>query len=121
APPPAPGRPAAPAANWPSIMASSVSAASQASISEKRGLGRSVLIVPCSSFQALAKVPVRLFNADDRNSFSGVVPDDLDFRALTMALNTLFLGVDGGGTRCRARLCDAVGNRLGHAQARPPT
>ena len=27
----------------------------------------------------------------------------------------LFLGVDGGGTRCRVRLCDAFGNVLGEA------
>jgi glucosamine kinase len=39
--------------------------------------------------------------------------------ALTMASNTLFLGVDGGGTRCRARLCDAAGNRLGEAEGGP--
>lgn len=36
-----------------------------------------------------------------------------------MASNTLFLGVDGGGTRCRARLCDAAGNRLGEAEGGP--
>jgi glucosamine kinase len=33
--------------------------------------------------------------------------------------NALFLGVDGGGTGCRARLCDAAGTRLGEAQAGP--
>ena len=33
--------------------------------------------------------------------------------------NDLFLGVDGGGTGCRARLCDASGTRLGEAQAGP--
>ncbi len=31
----------------------------------------------------------------------------------------LFLGVDGGGTRCRARLCDAAGARLAEAEAGP--
>lgn len=31
----------------------------------------------------------------------------------------LFLGVDGGGTRCRARLTDAVGSILGEAVAGP--
>lgn len=31
----------------------------------------------------------------------------------------LFLGVDGGGTGCRARLCDAAGKRLGEAQGGP--
>ena len=36
-----------------------------------------------------------------------------------MATNALFLGVDGGGTRCRARLCDAAGNRLGEAEGGP--
>ena len=33
--------------------------------------------------------------------------------------NGLFLGVDGGGTGCRARLCDAAGTRLGEAQGGP--
>jgi glucosamine kinase len=33
--------------------------------------------------------------------------------------NTLFLGVDGGGTRCRARLCDRSGEKLGEAVAGP--
>jgi len=33
--------------------------------------------------------------------------------------NALFLGVDGGGTGCRARLCDAAGMRLGEAQGGP--
>jgi len=36
-----------------------------------------------------------------------------------MGSNALFLGIDGGGTRCRARLCDAAGNRLGEAEAGP--
>lgn len=31
----------------------------------------------------------------------------------------LFLGIDGGGTRCRARLCDATGRRLGEGLAGP--
>jgi len=31
----------------------------------------------------------------------------------------LFLGVDGGGTRCRARLCDALGVKLAEAEAGP--
>ena len=31
----------------------------------------------------------------------------------------LFLGVDGGGTGCRARLCDAAGKLLGEAQGGP--
>lgn len=30
---------------------------------------------------------------------------------------SLFIGVDGGGTRCRARLCDAAGRRLGEGEA----
>jgi len=33
--------------------------------------------------------------------------------------NELFLGVDGGGTRCRTRLCDASGVKLAEAQAGP--
>ena len=36
-----------------------------------------------------------------------------------MSKNELFLGVDGGGTRCRARLCDASGLKLAEAQAGP--
>ena len=36
-----------------------------------------------------------------------------------MAAKALFLAVDGGGTGCRARLCDAEGNRLGEAEAGP--
>ena len=31
----------------------------------------------------------------------------------------LFLAVDGGGTRCRARLCDPAGTRLGEAESGP--
>lgn len=34
-------------------------------------------------------------------------------------VNGLFLGVDGGGTGCRARLCDAAGTRLGEAKGGP--
>src|SRR2546421_6994325 len=36
-----------------------------------------------------------------------------------MTRSSLFLGVDGGGTSCRARLCDALGVRLAQAQAGP--
>ena len=36
-----------------------------------------------------------------------------------MSKNELFLGVDGGATRCRARLCDASGLKLAEAQAGP--
>jgi glucosamine kinase len=36
-----------------------------------------------------------------------------------MAADSLFLAVDGGGTVCRARLCDASGRRLGEAEAGP--
>ena len=38
---------------------------------------------------------------------------------MSMSKNELFLGVDGGGTRCRARLCDASGLKLAEAQAGP--
>ncbi len=31
----------------------------------------------------------------------------------------LFLGVDGGGTRCRARLCDASGTKLAESESGP--
>ena len=37
--------------------------------------------------------------------------------ARMMAKNELFLGVDGGGTGCRARLSDAAGVKLAEAQA----
>lgn len=36
-----------------------------------------------------------------------------------MVADALFLGVDGGGTRCRARLTDAAGRRLGAGEAGP--
>lgn len=36
-----------------------------------------------------------------------------------MTVSALFLAVDGGGTGCRARLCDASGNRLGEAEGGP--
>ena len=36
-----------------------------------------------------------------------------------MSPDTLLLGVDGGGTRCRARLCSASGAQLGEAAAGP--
>jgi glucosamine kinase len=36
-----------------------------------------------------------------------------------MAANVLFLGVDGGGTRCRARLYDVSGHRLGESVSGP--
>jgi glucosamine kinase len=39
--------------------------------------------------------------------------------AMMMTKNDLFLGVDGGGTRCRARLCDASGAKLAEAEAGP--
>jgi glucosamine kinase len=38
---------------------------------------------------------------------------------MSMAKSELFLGVDGGGTRCRARLCDASGVMLAESQAGP--
>ena len=38
---------------------------------------------------------------------------------MSMAKTELFLGVDGGGTRSRARLCDASGHKLAEAQAGP--
>lgn len=36
-----------------------------------------------------------------------------------MDRNLLFLGIDGGGTRCRARLCDSFGTPLAEAEAGP--
>jgi glucosamine kinase len=37
----------------------------------------------------------------------------------SLSPNALLLGVDGGGTRCRARLADATGAKLGEATAGP--
>ena len=34
-----------------------------------------------------------------------------------MTTETLFLGIDGGGSRCRARLCDGRGRVLGEGEA----
>ena len=36
-----------------------------------------------------------------------------------MSPDTLLLGVDGGGTHCRVRLCSALGRKLGEAAAGP--
>jgi glucosamine kinase len=36
-----------------------------------------------------------------------------------MRPNALLLGIDGGGTKCRARLCDAMGAKRGEAMAGP--
>src|SRR6185312_12071275 len=36
-----------------------------------------------------------------------------------LAANMLFLGVDGGATKCRARLCASSGARLGEGAAGP--
>jgi glucosamine kinase len=38
---------------------------------------------------------------------------------MSMSKSELFLGVDGGGTRCRARLCNAAGGLLAESQAGP--
>src|SRR5437660_12250237 len=38
---------------------------------------------------------------------------------MSVSKSELFLGVDGGGTRCRARLCDASGMTLADAQGGP--
>ena len=54
-------------------------------------------------------------NVFDPESFSGVSPK----RRQALARHTLLLGVDGGGTRCRARLSDPDGTRLAEAVAGP--
>jgi glucosamine kinase len=41
------------------------------------------------------------------------------WRKTAMESDALLLGVDGGGTRCRARLCTASGARLGEGEAGP--
>src|SRR5262249_29272587 len=40
-------------------------------------------------------------------------------RSLPVEAHSLLLGVDGGGTQCRARLCTAAGTQLGEAVAGP--
>ncbi len=40
-----------------------------------------------------------------------------DKRSLPVRQDTWYLGVDGGGTHCRARLCDAEGRPMGEGQA----
>ena len=62
-------------------------------------------------------------NAIDPNSFwrvnklTGLGKRSSGVRSL--GPNALLLGIDGGGTRCRARLCDATGTKLGEATAGP--
>ena len=34
-----------------------------------------------------------------------------------MTAEPLFLGIDGGGSKCRARLCDGTGRALGEGEA----
>ncbi len=34
-----------------------------------------------------------------------------------MTAEPLFLGIDGGGSKCRARLCDGAGRALGEGEA----
>src|SRR4051794_11572654 len=103
-------RTAATAENCPSIMASSASLASHASISEYRGLGRSVLMDFCPLTRSTRMAETRSH---------ALAPFGAGDRGFKMTGDMLFLGVDGGGTRCRARLCDAAGNRLGEALSGP--
>jgi glucosamine kinase len=56
----------------------------------------------------------------DPDSFSRVnVLHELMNGAETVHANTLLLGVDGGGTRCRVRLCAPTGAKLGEATGGP--
>src|SRR5262249_61837441 len=60
-------------------------------------------------------------NVFDPYSFSRVnVLHALPNGAETVHANTLLLGVDGGGTRCRVRLCAPTGAKLGEATGGPP-
>src|SRR5262249_60129566 len=59
-------------------------------------------------------------NVFDPDSFSRVnVLHELPNGAETVHANTLLLGVDGGGTRCRVRLCAPTGAKLGEATGGP--
>ena len=44
---------------------------------------------------------------------------NVTIRSMPLGPNALLLGVDGGGTACRARLSDATGRKLGEATAGP--
>src|SRR5207245_7235268 len=60
-----------------------------------------------------------LVNAGDAFSFSGVLVAGAMATGFGMAAGEIFLGVDGGGTRCRARLADRAGRILGEGVAGP--
>src|SRR3712207_3169605 len=92
-------RTAATAVSWPAIMASRISAGSQMSMSWKRGLGRSVFIIT-TNYTLTPNVLVFF----QFYVFNSVVI----MRTCTQDL--LLLGVDGGGTRCRARLTSFDGS-----------
>jgi glucosamine kinase len=63
-------------------------------------------------------VAIRDNNVFDPQTFLCVDPVRLREGALVKA-HSLLLGVDGGGTRCRARLCATSGETLGEAVAGP--
>src|SRR5918999_689569 len=101
-------RTAATADSCPPIMASRISAGSQMSMSWKRGLGRSVFMITADytlTPNALVFFQFCVFNSVVimRGSRQDV----------------LLLGVDGGGTRCRARLTSFDGSVLGEGVGGP--
>src|SRR5207302_8493926 len=55
----------------------------------------------------------------DAFSFSGVLVAGAIAAGREMAAGELFLGIDGGGTQCRARLADRAGRVLGEGVAGP--
>jgi glucosamine kinase len=61
-------------------------------------------------------LPIRRKNACDPNWFSHVVVKESNMNAPG---DLLLLGIDGGGTRCRARLCTAAGDKLGEGSGGP--
>src|SRR5277367_496865 len=106
------GRTAATAAIWPSMRASRISPGSQRSISENRGLARSVSM-PSLLQQRLTPVTATiLLPLCSYNEMTRIL-----LEKSVMNPNLLILGVDGGGTHCRARLCALCGPVLGEATA----
>src|SRR5205809_891054 len=73
-------------------------------------------VVRCSLRLLRTSIPTRSIKTRSRE-LSAWEWDVL--RRASMSKNELFLGVDGGGTRCRARLCDASGLKLAQAEAGP--
>src|SRR5579863_9675173 len=108
-------RTAATAAIWPSINASRISPGSQRSMSEYRGLARSVSM---AQQPRLALTPwIKPYYHHFVLTIGRTGCASLESSAVDQ--NVLLLGVDGGGTRCRARLSDFSGKILAEAETGP--